>query len=129
MKAATAAHDGSAISSLLAPDFVSLDVSGQSETASQMIAEVSALKPDPNKVSTTTLVSLNPVGNAVTAEQQYDMKTVRVGADGVAHQVRLVTLSTDTWVNSGSSWLLQRTVTDDMSLFRDGQLVAHKAKP
>jgi Domain of unknown function (DUF4440) len=129
MKAAMAAHDGSAISVLLAPDFRSLDISGKSETASQMIAEVNGLKADPNKASVTTLVFISPVGNTVTVGQQYEMKTIRAGTDGVAHQAKVIMLSTDTWVKSGDAWLLQRTVTDDMSLFSDGQLVFHKVKP
>src|SRR5437870_1802713 len=57
MKAAMAAHDGAAMAAILAPNFVSVDLSGHSETAFQMIAEVNGLKPDPNKSSTTTLVS------------------------------------------------------------------------
>jgi hypothetical protein len=66
MKKAMAAHDGPAIAAILAPDFMSVDVTGQSETAAQMIAEVNGLKPDPNKSSATTLISIKQVANAVT---------------------------------------------------------------
>ena len=129
MKVAMAAHDGSAIGALLAPDFESVDISGEPQTASQMIAEVSGLKSDPNKVSVTTLAAVRLVAGKATVEQNYDMKTARVGNDGVAHPVRLTTSSTDTWVKSGDSWLLQRTVTNEMFLFKDNRLVVHKVKP
>ncbi len=33
-----------------------------------MIAEVNGLKPDPNRVSKTTLLSLSPAGNTVTVD-------------------------------------------------------------
>ncbi len=62
MKAAMAAHDAAALAAVLAPDFVSVDVSGQSKGASQVIADVNALKPDPNRTSETTLISITPGG-------------------------------------------------------------------
>jgi len=129
MKTAIAARDSAAIAAMLAPDFQSIGVSGQSETASQMITDVNTLEPDPDKVSTTTLTSVKSFANEVTVEQQYDMKTVKAAANGVTHHIELITLSTDTWVKAESVWLLKRTITDELSYFRDGQLVVHKVKP
>ncbi len=129
MKAAMAAHDAAALAAILAPDFVSVDVSGQSKGASQVIADVNALKPDPNKTSETILISITPGANAVTVEQRYDMKTVRTAADGTQHPMELVALSTDSWVKPAETWLMQRTVTNELSFFSDGQLVMHKLKP
>jgi hypothetical protein len=42
--------------------------------------------------------------------------------------VELVTLSTDSWIKSSDMWLIDSTVTDEMSYFSDGQLVAHKSR-
>ena len=126
MKAAMAAHDGSGIAAILAPNFVSIDVTGQFETASQMIAEVNALKPDPNKSSETTLIFVVPEAKAATVKQRYDMKTVGTAADGSQHHFELVTLSTDTWIKPANAWLMERTVTNDVSMFTDGKLVTHK---
>jgi len=126
MKSAMAAHDGTAVDALLAPDFVSIDLMGQSETGAQLIAEVNALKPDPNKESATTLLSVSVSGNSATVKQRYDMKTVKAGEDGVQHNVELITVSTDTWVKPVGQWLIERTVTNEMSYYRDGQLVGHK---
>ena len=128
MKSAMAAHDQPAISAMLAPDFISIDVSGESKTASQTISEIDHLKPDPNKSSTTTILNVSPKEDAVAVEQKYDMKTLRIGADGVAHHVELIALSTDTWLRSGNAWLLQKTITREMSLIKDGQLVVHRVK-
>jgi ketosteroid isomerase-like protein len=129
MKAALAAHDAAALTAIFAPDFVSVDVSGQSKGGSQVIADVNALKPDPNKTSETTLISIIPGANAVTVEQRYDMKTVRTAADGTKHNKELVALSTDSWVKPADAWLIQRTVTNELSFFNDGQLILHKLKP
>src|SRR5579863_4076640 len=63
MKAAMATRDGKAISVLFAPDFVSVDVSGESENADQAIQQISALPKDPNKESKTTLLSVKQNGD------------------------------------------------------------------
>lgn len=126
MKSAMAAHDGAAVTAILAPDFTSIDVLGQSEGAAQMIGEVNALKPDPNKSSETTLLSISPAANSAVVKQRYDMKTIKTAADGSQHSVELITLSTDSWTKSAGAWLLQRTVTNEMSYYKDGQLVMHK---
>jgi hypothetical protein len=126
MKSAMAAHNKSAIAAILAPDFVSIDINGQSEGADQMIEEVSALKPDPNKTSTTTLESIAPSGNSVTVKQRYDMNTVKAGDDGAQHKVQLITRSTDQWIRVGGVWLLERTVTNEMSYYKDGRLITHR---
>jgi hypothetical protein len=126
MKSAMADHNGAAIAAILAPDFASIDVTGQSETAAQMIDEVNALKPDPNKLSETTLLSISSAANSVTVKQRYDMKTTKIASDGSRHSVELITLSTDSWTKSAGEWLLQRTVTNEISYYKDGQMVMHK---
>jgi hypothetical protein len=40
--------------------------------------------------------------------------------------VELVTLSTDTWIKSEGTWLMRRTVTNQLDYKIDGRLVAHK---
>lgn len=126
MKAAVAAHDGAAIAAILAPDFKSVDVTGKSSGAGDLIASVNSLKSDPNRTSETTLLSVEPAGMGLTAEQQYDMKTVKTDNSGARYNVELITLSTDTWIKADGDWLLQQTVTKDMRLLKDGQMVLHK---
>lgn len=126
MKVAMGAHDANAIAALLSPDFISIDVSGKPEAAAEMIAEVNAMKPDPNKTSQTTIVSAVADGAKATVRQQYDMHTVRAGPDGGAHRVDLTTLSTDTWVKSQSGWLLSKTVTNELTYSIDGKIVTRR---
>ena len=129
MKTAMAGRDSKAIAALLAPGFVSIDSSGQSETASQMIQEVEGLPKDPLKVSTTTLLSIKVAGSSAVVDQRYDMKTVKTAADGTKANIQLVALSTDTWVNINGAWLLQKTVTNRLDYYKNGQLVMHKVNP
>ena len=126
MKVAMAARDGKAILMLLAPNFSSIDVSGQMESGGQMVGEVAQLPKDPKKVSHTTILSAKVVGTTATINQRYDMKTVKTNPDGTTKNVELVTLSTDTWVKSGDTWLLEKTVTEQMDYFVNGQPVMHK---
>ena len=129
LKAAMAARDEGGIASLLAPGFVSEDVSGEPIAASQMIQQVMALPLDPNKTSKTTILSVEADGNIAVAGQRYEMKTKKVGADGVTKDAGLISLSTDTWVVASGAWLLQRTVTNQIDYSLDGQAVFHKARP
>jgi hypothetical protein len=126
MKSAVDAHDGAAMAAILAPDFASVDISGRSQTASQMIAEVNAMKPDPNRSSETTLISITPGAKAVTVEQQYDMKTIALRPNGTQHKFEMVALSTDSWVKPADVWLIERTVTTEVSYFTDGRLFEQK---
>jgi hypothetical protein len=126
MKMAMAAKDEKAISSLLAPDFVSVDISGQTEDVSQMIKDVVAAPADPNKTSMTTLLEIKTDANKASVEQRYEMKTKKNGPDGVAHDIDLTTLSSDTWVNLKGTWLIQRTETKQMDESVDGKIVLHK---
>jgi ketosteroid isomerase-like protein len=129
LKAAMTTRDAAALTAIFAPDFVSVDASGQSKAASQVMADLNAMKPDPNKTNETTLISITAGEDAVTVEQRYDMKTVRTAADGTQHNMELVALSTDSWIKPADVWLIQRTVTHELSVFDGGKLIMHKLKP
>ena len=127
MKAAMGAHDGAAVQAFLAPGFTSIDVGGQSENATQMIAEVLALKPDPNKKSKTKLLAVIVNGDTAEVEQAYEMTTQRTGADGVTHAVDLKAQSHDVWKMVGTNWLLASTRTEQMDYAIDGKTIVHKS--
>ena len=129
LKAATAARDANAIAALLTPDFVSVDSSNQSKDATKMIEETAALPVDPNKDSHTTLTDVNRNGDTAVVEQRYDMTTKRIGRDGTMQDMKMTTLSTDTWVNSNGSWRLKRSVTNQLDVAINGQSVIHKVRP
>jgi uncharacterized NAD(P)/FAD-binding protein YdhS len=129
MKSAMAARDGKAISEILAPDFVSEDASGQKENADTMIQGVVALPKDPLKVSNTTILSIKVNEDSTTVDQRYDMKTTKTGPDGNKRDVELISISTDTWIKSKDTWLLQRTVTNQMDYFANGKPLVHKVHP
>ena len=129
MKVAIAAHDANAISALLSSDFVSVDSSNHSEDAGKMIQEMFALPPDPNKNSHTALINITAAGETAVVEQRYEMTTKKIGGDGKMQDIKMTTLSTDTWVNSNGSRHLRRTITNQMDYVINGQAVIHKVRP
>ncbi len=128
MKSAMANRDAKEVAALLAANFVSIDVSGDEKTGDQMIESVKALPVNPNRISNTTLVSIESSGNKAVVKQRYDMKTVRVAADGAKQEVELTTLSTDVWILTRGTWFLQQTVTDQMDALVDGKSMVHKVR-
>jgi hypothetical protein len=128
MKSAMANRDGEAMASLLAPGFISTEVSGQTKNASQIIQEVKALPIDPLKVSKTTVHSIKMDGSTASVKQSYDMKTRKVAADGTMQNIELIGVSEDTWVLSNGVWLCQSTTTIQLDYFVNGQAVIHKVR-
>jgi hypothetical protein len=129
MKLAMADRDSKALTAVLAPDFTSEDLSGKSESANEMIQQLRGMPKDPNRVADTTVLSVQVSGETATVHQRYHMTTSKVGADGSTKQaIELTTLSTDTWINSQGTWLLRRTVTNQLDYKIDGRLVAHKER-
>ena len=128
MKSAMANRDAKEVAALLAPDFVSVDVSGSEKGAGQMIESLKAAPADPDKVSNTTLLSVVSSAGKAVVKQRYEMKTVKAAADGAKHQIELTTLSTDVWVSANGTWLIQRTATDQMDYLVDGKPMVHKVR-
>jgi ketosteroid isomerase-like protein len=128
MKSAMANRDAKQVAALLAPDFVSVDVSGSEKGAAQMVESLKAAPADPDKVSNTTLLSVESGGGKAVVKQRYDTKTVKAAPDGAKHQIELTTLSTDQWVSVSGTWLIQRTATDQMDYLVDGKPLIHKVR-
>jgi hypothetical protein len=128
MKRAIHTHDGLALRNILAPGFVSVELDGKTESVDQMIQEVNALPSDANRSSETTLLSVRPSNAQATVDQRYTMKTKKEGKDGIEHDVKLVTVSTDTWIMLHRKWYIQRTVTDQLDYYIDGRRVLHQKR-
>jgi ketosteroid isomerase-like protein len=129
MKSAIANRDADALTSLLAPDFTSTDISGRTETGAQMIGELKKLPVDNRKTSKTTIRSIKLKGSTAVVEQSYEMKTTKVAADGSTQSVELTTVSEDSWIKSANGvWLCQSTATNQLDYLLNGQVAAHKTR-
>jgi Domain of unknown function (DUF4440) len=126
MKSAMTAKDEQGIRALLSPDFVSTDVSGKQEGAAQMILEVKTLPADPQRVSATRLEKITETIDGAQIEQRYEVKTKKSSPDGTLHDIELITLSTDNWINDNGAWRLRSTTTHQMDFFVDDRNVLHR---
>ncbi len=129
IKAAMAKRDPLAIKALLAPGFASVDTSNKVQTATAMIDEVVALPVDTSKTSVTTIKIRRSERNSAIVDQRYDAQIRKTGPDGTEHQIELIALSTDTWVLRKSEWLMQRTVTEELTYFVDGKFAQRIRRP
>lgn len=128
LKTAMAERDSKALSVLLAPDFVSEDISGKTTSAEEMLKELAALPKDTGKVTETTLVSIKSQDDLAIVEQRYHMTTTKTLPDGNKQVIDLVTVSTDTWAHAGDKWLMKRTITNQIDYSVDGKPVLHKVR-
>ena len=129
MKSAMHTHDARALRAILAPDFVSVELNGKTESANQMIQEVNALPSDASKSSQTTLLSVRSTKSRAVVEQRYTMRTKKEGQNGIEHSVKLITVSTDTWILLRGKWRIWRTVTEQLDYYLDGKHVLHQKRP
>jgi ketosteroid isomerase-like protein len=129
MKVAIDARDRQALATFLTPDFVNVDVSDKPQTAEEMLSHLAASRKDPNRKSETTVLSVRLNGNVATVSQRYHMTTVKVSSDGSRHPTEIEALSTDTWVRSGNTWLLQKTVAEERDYSVDGKKMPHQVRP
>ena len=129
MRDAMASGQREAVSALLAPAFVSVDVRGKESTAEQMIDSVVKLRIDRSKrTATTTLVSIEEASGMARVLQHYDMTTTE--NVGPTMPKNLQTLSIDKWVNCNGTWLAAKTQTLEVEVISGtGAHRYLKAKP
>ena len=120
MTTATNARDANAISALLAPGFVSEDVSGNRMDATAMIDEVLAAPRYFKETSSTTLLSIRLAAPGAIVEHRHETEKLKKILAGMVTQLKSIALSTDEWVCQEGEWLWQRTTVDQLDLFLDG---------
>ncbi|MBN8501205.1 MAG: nuclear transport factor 2 family protein [Sphingomonadales bacterium] len=128
MTAAMMAKDTTKVGALLASDYESTDIRGEThnradslEKLSQMPPEMAELKPQTKVVN----VKLNGDSAAVDAEMTLQMKRPDETGTEVTLDIRMV--SADVWVQRGGIWQLQKSVQKEMSVSKDGEVVFRQA--
>lgn len=125
MKAAMANRNREAILSLLAPDFISEDTAGNISNSEEMLKGLDHLPKDPNKTSSTVVLSVEKRSETAKVKQQYTMNTIKAMAGSEPKPVKLTSMSIDNWVKINGKWLLQKTVTQEMEYIVSGNVVMH----
>ena len=118
--------DSKSIEAMLAPGFVSEDVSGKIQSADQLLSSLNAPAKDPSIQSQTTVISADTKGDLATVLQRYHATSNKLAADGQAKPIEIIAQSTDTWCRIDGLWKLQKTVTEQIDYRVSGKLVVHK---
>ncbi len=128
LSSAMLGKDGARVGAILAPDFQSTDIRGDTHTRaeslermSQIPAEMAELKP------VTKVLSVQQSGDTAAVESQMTMHMKRPDESGTEVTLDIAVTANDTWVQRGGAWLLQKTVQKEMSVSKDGEVVFKQA--
>ena len=130
LRSAMQTRDAAAISKIIAPDYVMVDIQGDEHPMSEMqdmMAKMPA-NPDPAQGPKTTVLSAAVTGTTALVKQQMDIHVVRKGEDGKDMVLDVTILNDDTWMQRGGTWLLTRSEQKDLTVAKDGEVVMHQAK-
>jgi hypothetical protein len=78
---------------------------------------------DPDKKSSTTILSVSNQGRTAFVKQQYIENSRRRISDGTYKYIKLVATYNDTWEFSNGHWLLLKTVNQEVIFSVDGRKV------
>lgn len=126
LRTAIIAKDRAAAEKLLAADYESTDIRGETHNRSEVLDRLSQIpqgvEPPQNKV-----LKLAVNGDSAAVENQMTMHMKRTGDDGAEVKLDVTVVSDDTWVQRSGTWLLQKSVQKDLSVAKDGEVVFHQA--
>jgi len=123
LRIAMDSRDPTAIRAMLTDDFRSVDISGKSEMADEMIGQLAAVPFDPSRPRKTTVISVAKNGPLSQVVQGYATRLKKIGSDGAIHELSINARSNDTWRQVAGKWLLAKTVTRAMSVTLDGAII------
>ena len=129
LKNAMGSRNTKQLAQMLAPDFQSEDTSGKTQSAEQMIDDVSKLPADRNKKSITSIISVKLSETKAEVRQKYHMNTIKISPEGKRSYVELNTISDDTWCLINGSWKISTTVTRQLDYLSDGKDAIHAVHP
>ena len=126
MSTALASGDREAVARMLAPGFLSVDVSGNETTAAQMLEAV-ARKVDVTKRSTeTTLTAIEERNGEAIVLQFYTLKAAPDAVSSLPKELQ--NLSKDTWQLRDGTWLLRRTETQEIEILARNGDVTYRSR-
>lgn len=127
LHAASEARDIAALGKILTPDYQMIDIQGETHTMAEMQDMFAKMPKDPNMKPKYAIQTATITGTTATVKQQMDLHMSRPMEDGTTAEMDVTIISEDTWVQTGGTWMLQKTVQKDISVSKDGEVVFHQA--
>ena len=128
LSAAMLGKDGAKVGAILAPDFQSTDIRGDTHTRADSLARMADMPPEMAQMKPVTKVlSVKQSGDTAAVESQMTMQMKRPDESGTEVTLDIAMSANDTWVQRGSVWLLQKSVQKEMSVSKDGEVMFKQA--
>jgi Domain of unknown function (DUF4440) len=128
MTGAMLSKDAVKLGAVLAPEFESTDIRGETHTRAQMIENLAKMPPEMAQMKPSTkVVSVKQTGDTAAVESQMTIQIKRPDESGQEITLDIAMTGADTWVQRGGVWLLQKSVQKEMTVSKDGEVVFKQA--
>lgn len=120
--------DSAKVGAILAPEFESTDIRGDTHTRADSLARMADMPPEMAQMKPVTKVlSVKQSGDVAAVESQMTLQMKRPDENGAEMTLDIAMTANDTWVQRGGVWLLQKSVQKEMSVSKDGEVVFKQA--
>lgn len=119
--------DRSAAERLLAPEYESTDIRGETYTRAQALERIGRRPEGMDFTPQFTVLKASPNGTTAAVDSQMTIKMQRPDESGEEMTLEITVVSADTWVQRGGIWLIQKSVQKEMTVARNGEVVFSQA--
>lgn len=119
--------DRSLAEGMLAPEYESTDIRGETYTRAQALERIGRRPDGMNFTPQTTVLKVKLNGTSASVDSQMAVKMQRPDENGEEMTLEITIVSADTWVQRGGVWLMQKSVQKEMSVARNGEVVFRQA--
>ena len=126
LRSAMQEKDAVKIAAVLAPDYRMTDIQGEEHDAAALAERMGRMPQGAGRSVETKVLSAAITGESAAVEQELTGAMTRAGPDGAEHRMELHLRSADSWALRGGQWLLVKSVQQELTVKRDGEVFLHQ---
>lgn len=128
LRDAMMSKDAAKATAIMAPDYESIDIRGDSHNRAQVIERIAQMPPEmANMKPTSKVLTVKLNGDSAAVDSEMTMQMKRPDESGTEMTLDITVVSADIWVQRGGVWLLQKSVQKEMTVAKDGEVVFKQA--
>lgn len=128
LRTAMVTRDAAKVGAVLAPDYASTDVRGETHTRAEMLERLGQMPAAGDAKPQTRVIAVKLNGESAAVDSEMTVQMKRPDEQGAEMALDITVKADDTWVQRGGAWLLQKTVQKEMIVARNGEVVFRQAK-
>ena len=128
INAAMIAKDAQKLGALLAPEYQSTDIRGETRTRAEVLERMGMIPAGVDLRPETHAEAVTLDGDRATVTSKMTAQVERPDDKGGTMKLDIAVTAADTWVQRGGAWLLQNSVHQELAVSRDGEVVFRQAK-